>query len=684
VSSANMAALALTAAHLLLPGLLFSLAAGARLVVAVATAPVVSFGLVTAISRVTTATGLPWEPLTFLAAVLVVGLAAWLFRRVLRTSGLGARLPWRAVQPAPSAPAGHQVLVLAAGAAAALLGTGTALWGIGGLTSANQGFDALFHVNAVTLITETKNADPSAVTAVNHFTPGSTYYPDAFHALAALTADLGINPVVATNALVASIPAVLALGLMGLLWQAGMVRHAVVAPFIGVSITAFPTDVMWRGPIWPFALGLALVPAMVTLLVGALEQRSRALAGLSVVGAAGLLLVHPSAALAAAVFAAAFLVQRWVTRDGRLLSDIPPLLVISLLTVVLAFPAVVTALTNSGNGAAYDWPAVQTPGDAVGELLLFSYDAPLPQIWLFGLLVIGLAGVRRMARLVWWPITGAFFAALMTMAAAYEGRIVSLLTGPWWNDRFRFAAMATLGLGVLAAHGVVVAADWMASAVGRVAAAARRRSGGTASGTTSVGTGRRTTAVRWGALAAVLAVFGLLSNGFYSDYNHSRMQLQFALGTGGSVTAPELEAMEELDTLAGPGEVVMNDPSDGSAWMWALHGVRPMFGQAVLTPIRPALEPDQDAALTRFNCLDSSETIRRIVEKYDIHYVYVGDGFIIPTMQRAPGLLRLSEVGSLELVFDNGGAQIYRIDEKPLIDERDDAACQPPADPPGE
>ncbi|TFV53591.1 DUF6541 family protein [Blastococcus sp. TF02A_35] len=677
MSSTSVAAIALTAAFLILPGLVVSLSAGARLVIAVATAPVVSFGLVTAISRVATGTGLPWRPVTFVVAVLVVALAVALLRLVLRRTGFDTRLPWRAADRAPAPPVRTQLLAVAAGVLAAALGTGTAVWGMGGLTAINQGFDALFHVNAVTLISETRNADPSAVVAVNHFTPGSNYYPDAFHALAALVVDFGINPVVATNALVASVPAVLALGLVGVVWQLDMLRHALVAPFIGVSIAAFPTDIMWRGPIWPFALGLALVPAMLALLVGSLRQRSMGLAGLSVLGAAGVLLVHPSAALAAGIFAAAFLLQRWGTREGRLSTDLVPLAVISLLTVVVAFPAVVTAVSNSDNGAEYDWPAVQNAGEAVGELLLFNYDAPLPQIWLFVLLVIGLAGIRRLGRLAWWPATGAFFAVLLVMAAAYDGRLVALMTGPWWNDRFRFAAMATLGLGMLATHGVIVAADFLAALAGRVVA---RRRAATTSADGPAAAGGRTAVVRWVALAAVLGVFGFLSNGFYSDYNRSRMQLQFGPGTGGSVTAPEYEAMEEIARLVPDDQVVMNDPSDGSAWMWARHGVRPMFGQAVLTPIRPALEPDQEAVRTRFNCLDSSEEIRQIVDEYNIEYVYVAEGVIIPSMKRAPGLNGLADVESLQLVFDNGGAQIYRIVEQPLIDERDDDACEQSAD----
>jgi len=41
----------------------------------------------------------------------------------------------------------------------------------------------------------------------------------------------------------------------------------------------------------------------------------------------------------------------------------------------------------------------------------------------------------------------------------------------------------------------------------------------------------------------------------------------------------------------------MNNPSDGTGRMWALERVRPMFGRAVLTPIRSPLERDQQIVL---------------------------------------------------------------------------------------
>lgn len=302
--------LLLTGLYLVLPGLLLALVIRVPLVVAMGCAPLLTFGLVAVLTRVTSAAGIDWEPVSFLSGVGLSALLLVLIRALARSRPVAAvscaSFPGGPEVPtAVPARAAHWV-VLGSTAVAASVGTITAVWGMGGLRGVNQGFDALFHVNAVTLISESGSADPASVGAVNHYDYGSSYYPDAFHALAALVVDSGSSPVPATNALVALVPAVLAAGLAALLWQMGLPRHAAVAPLVAVSIAAFPYDPMWRGPIWPFALGVALVPAFLALLTSAFEGRRRGVATLVALAAAGLLLVHPSAALAAGVFAAAF------------------------------------------------------------------------------------------------------------------------------------------------------------------------------------------------------------------------------------------------------------------------------------------------------------------------------------------------------------------------------------------
>ncbi len=656
----SLTPLFVTLVHLVLPGLVVGLAAGTSRVLAVTAGPAITFGLVAVLSRLTTATGLAWTAVSFWVLVAVSAAVVYGIRWAVTRSAIGERLPWARTEEVHTPPRAA-VLAVASPLVAGVVAAGVAVWGMGGLTGINQEFDVLFHVNAVQWISETLDADPAAIGAVNHFERGDTYYPIAFHALAALPVDLGVGTVVATNALVALIPAVLVLGLTAVLWQLRLPTHAVVVPFVAISIAAFPTDLMWRGPIWPFALGVALVPAFLALWTAVVREHSPAAGLLAALGATGLLAVHPSAALAAAVFAAAYLVQRWIGEPHRLRTDLVPLGVVAGTTVLLSLPAIASTLAVSGSGVAYDWPAVQSPGAAVGELLTFNYFAAYPQVWLVVLLVVGLAGVRRLASAAWWLLASAVFVVLLVLAAAYEGPLVAVLTGPWWNDRFRFSALAVLGLAVICTNGLIVVAEGLTTVLRRVRVPR------------SVGR----PAV---ALAVVLASFGLLTGGFYAAYNHDRLQQKFALGSGDSVTPGELEAMDVLAGLAEPGQTVMNDPGDGSAWMWALHGIRPMFGQAIVNPDDPPLRAPQRTVLFRFDCIDSDPEVRRIVEDYRIRYVYVAEGFIFPTMHRVPGLEDLADSRSLRPVFTNEGATIYEVELHDAVPPSDDEACADPGD----
>ena len=71
-----------------------------------------------------------------------------------------------------------------------------------------------------------------------------------------------------------------------------------------------------------------------------------------------------------------------------------------------------------------------------------------------------------------------------------------------------------------------------------------------------------------------------------------------------------------------------------------------MLGRAVLTPIRPPLERDQQIVQDSFHCIDSSQAVRDMVAEYevaeyDVRQVIIGTGFIIPSMKRTPGLTAL-------------------------------------------
>jgi hypothetical protein len=162
------------------------------------------------------------------------------------------------------------------------------------------------------------------------------------------------------------------------------------------------------------------------------------------------------------------------------------------------------------------------------------------------------------------------------------------------------------------------------------------------------------------AAAVVLSLVGVLSAGFYSPANSDRMSVKY--GDGPTVSSAERDAMAALATMVGPDERVMNDPGDGSAWMYALEGVRPVYGHAVNHAAGVGLGSDQLLLLSSFRCLDAKASVRDLVEEYNISHVFVGQGYVRPKFTRAPGLRTLGASPSLNLVYDEDGIRIYEIE----------------------
>jgi hypothetical protein len=324
------------------------------------------------------------------------------------------------------------------------------------------------------------------------------------------------------------------------------------------------------------------------------------------------------------------------------LRDLRGLAVVAVSALVLAVPYVTGVLSVSGSGALMDWPAVETFGQAVGDLFLLDHDAAAPQYWLAGLMIVGLLTVGRLRSMWWWLAAGAIAVAQFALTASSDSPLVQSLTGPWWNDRYRFAALAVLGFAPLAAAGLYALARGTAHLLRAVPRWSRYRV----------------------AAAALVGLFGViaLSNGLYLHSNDARVaqsyQNQHFLDTN------EMSAMRWLarqpEATSG---MVMNDPSDGSAYLWAVSGVRPTFGH-ILTA--DGAQGIKHLLLARFNCLDSDEALRRAVEQLDIHYVFVSSGYVRSNFSRSVGLRNLDTVHSLAPVYDRHGVQIYRVSLTPV------------------
>jgi uncharacterized protein DUF6541 len=289
------------------------------------------------------------------------------------------------------------------------------------------------------------------------------------------------------------------------------------------------------------------------------------------------------------------------------------------------------------------WPIIAPAGQALGALLFLNFVSA-PQWWLVLAALIGLVAIRTLAGLRWLMLGGAVFAVLFVMAASYKGWLVSLLTNPWWNDAWRFAGLAAIAQVVLIGHGIVVARDgvlgWLARKRPQATGAMR---------------------VRGATLVAVGLVIAAASGGLYMRPN--ARAIHNAYGNGPTVTGNERDAMAQLRTIVPPGATVMNDPGDGSPWMWALDGVRPVFAYPFAGSAEyPVIGPDRVMLFEKFDELDSNEKVRDIVRSSNIQFVYIGAGFASPTSTRAPGLTGLDGVRSLRLVYENSDARVYRVE----------------------
>jgi len=641
---------------LVLPGLAVGLAAGLRGWALAATAGMVSYAVVTVTGTVFALTGLSFSPMSVLggtvlaAAVLAGGRAVWSRRAPSRGDASPVAARWAGWRNA-------------AVVTATAVGCGIGFWVVfeasDQFTGVPQDWDAQFHANAIRYIAETGNADPAALAAINRYDdPAGFYYPNRYYLMAAVAYRLsGGSVLLIHDATIALIPPLLTLGLVGLLHRLGA-RPALAAAtaVLSAAASALPYDLIMRGPLTPYATGVVLIPAFLVLLHRALgvvggdglpERRSGSTAVLAGCSAAALMAIHPSVGITAAVFALALLTQRWLGAPRQIGPDALPIALIGVLAAMLSVPAILGSLDSVVETPVFAWPADLPAAHAIGDLIAFSHLSSYPRWFLLLPLVAGVMAVRTL-RPLWWMLgASAVFGGLFLLSAAYPQPFVGLLNRPWWNDRWRIVAIATLGMIVLAAHGTVVVSDLV------------RRRGVALLGALPgpLGTGGARLA-GWAPVAPVLVagVLAVGSNGFYAAENAERLEPQFADGPG--LSDLEREGIRVLATMVPPGARVMNQNNDGSPTMYAVAGVKPVNGHIEVGSMSPAQELLQQS----FNEIDTNPRVQATVKRLNIEYVFLSDGYIRPQFTRAPGLRYLGLVESLELVYSNPDVEIYRVD----------------------
>lgn len=597
-----------------LPGALIGALAGARGWLLAGLSPVLTYCVAGLAGPWYALVGIRFTVTSFLAATAVFAAFAWLLGR-----GPHRDHQWDR--------RGH-LAVLACLLAASAAGARTVLLGIGRIDAVPQGYDAVYHGNGIRYIAETGDGSLTGMGTLNWY-PNGLFYPNAYHLIGSLIYRLtgaGIPEVLNTGSVL--LPGLLALSMVVLVRRfrgravlAGAVALVCVAP---VTLLYESLD---HGPLLPFLLGLALTPAGAVALAEYLRRPGRDTGFLLAAVALGLLTIHSSTLFGGLLFALPLLVRHW-RNLLKLLPVVAGWVLAGWLQLTGAIGLASGALPYNG------WPTETTTNKAVGVVLTFQNTEPHAQLWLAAAVLGGLIAWRRLGELRWIAASALLTGLLAVVVLSMGNPLVKAISRPWWNDPHRLIALSALPLCVIAGHGLAEVQRYLRDRFSLAPAFA----------------------------VLTLATFYVASNALYTVSNAAVIEPGYGPHDGIGeddlpVSHAEKEAMLALGKLAAPGDWAMNDRADGSAWTYAISGVR-----TVAAHYDPALPtPEYVLLAAHFRDYATDSRVREVVRGMRIRWVILGRGGFPHDAPREPGLVNLDGLPFLRVAYRNADAVVYQL-----------------------
>ncbi len=636
-------------AILVVPGLVFSLAVRVRGLAALMLAPLFSVAMASVLSFVMPMAGIRWSPVSFGLGVLVISAV-----------GFGIKLVLSRRWPDPVWQPERRTLVLVS--AVGLLGAGALIAlqmasAIGEPDNISQTFDNVFHLNAVRWAIDSGNASPLNLGA---FT-GIGAYPSAWHAMTSIVAmATGAGIPVAVSVTNIAIGAVAwPLGVLFLVRQVmGRRLVATAAAMIFVpAFTGFPLMMIDWGVLYPNLLSIALLPAALGLVFSAMGlgkgwRPSSPVAWLLVlVAVPAVAVAHPSTLMALLAFALpAVILWTWGLVVPLLPANTPERrrrlwLIIGAAFITVAALALVWRKFRPPPGAA-GWGAVETPPQVIGEIFLGGAMQRPAALIIAVCMMAGLVRILVTRRQLWLLGTFLVAAILFFYAAGLDFSPRWFLTGVWYYDSYRLAALLPVAMIGPAALGATYLWDWAHTRL-----AARRRRKGLAGATVSPW---RIPAYAAGILALVIGTqYGVMTWAVV----HANANYQ-ATDTSSLLSSDEEALLKRLDKTVEPGAVIAGLPSSGAALAYAYSG-REVLQPHILTT------HGEDVDIVNAGLKSAGEfpwvcdSVRKLNVKYALDF---GTRTVTGTMAGLGGLLDLDWSKSMELVDQQGpNAKLYKV-----------------------
>ena len=623
-------------------------------------APLLSFALVAVSAIVLGKTGIPWSLISFVlvAAVLVAAAAGLMWLVGCRWPAL-ASASW----PGNDVPVAWPVVGAVLGGFLVLHMTEDMVYGP---EAFSQSLDNSFHMNAIRWIQEHGDASSLTLGAVSAADQQPTFYPAGWHDFVSL-----IYSTTGTSIATATIVTVLLAA--SFVWPCSLVAlslsipklrrlQALAIPAIIGGFAAFPGLLLRWGVLFPNLLGYALLPTFVALMVHLVQSLLRrefsvllSLGLSALVGIAGLALVHPNAVVSAVVFALPMLLAGvvQVSRSHELASR-QKWVGSALLGLVILGCVGVWWFLRPGASASNTWEPTLTEGEALYQFLFLGLENAnqlrdtFNPSYLAGFLALWGAGyLLYKHRNLWLIASWALIGYLWIIAATVpRGDFRLLMVGPWYTDHFRLAALVVFPSVVLAGIGLGGFVEGLLTwIVRRVPRTARLNVATAGMGVAAV---------------LVLVLAGLTSRVPSVQETTLAVSREYRLTpTSVVLNQDEMNVINEIPKIVPKGDVIVNNPWDGSAYIYAL-------ADRHLTGYHFEFEtsPKYSAIMHNLKDARTNPEVCREVNKYKAHwYVHLENqlNFGPDAQKNYDGLVAAIGTDVLTPVYSSGPMTLYRI-----------------------
>lgn len=566
-----------------------------------------------------------------------------------------------------------------------------------GADSFAQTIDSAFHYGTVRAFIDSGNwssLGASPFTGQEALAPAylssTAFYPAAWHDVVALVVSaldvsvpLGANAV--NTALLIYVYPCAMYYVMRVLFKDshGPVLCGAIVIF---CFTAFPWRFTYWGVLYPNLLANCIVLAVAVLFSQIFEEGASRGARVRhvfafAVGVVALALAQTGAVFTAALFMIPFCVHRvGLACDARFSSSrgaIPKKLLAMAGFVLFAIGcwAVIFNLPALEFTVDFTWPAIMGKKQALLNVALLSYRNLPFQVVLALVLVAGVFVALRNRRYRWMAAAYVLAALMFVVNASTDGFLKHFLNGFWYTDHNRVAANAVLFAMSLAALGLSAALQKVQQLVkSRIC---RDRVWGRAP---------RVAAYALPALAFTVLVFypgysvpGMEATGASAFEDTQASIARVYSASDSSVYSPEERAfIDRVKSVVPEGEVVLNNPNDGSFFGYGINGANVFYRN--LGYSAEMEKPEAYALRTGLCTIATDDEVRRAAVELHISYVLQLDHFDFeqqhpyidhfdPSAWAGIDLIG-DDTEGFEVVLAEGDMRLYKIDDALLTNEQ--------------